>query len=218
MFIGLITIYTAVSHPLVRSQWPRGLSHELSSPPQARVVSLNPIRSMNAFVYSVFIPQAEDNISGATLWQETSGSNTFSRGKLLGISLTKMFCLLGHKSEVSTRNDSPYTEQESNQSEPTEYSSGYGFHFQRRNAGNASTGELESFAHASWRTLVHAVCGYPKGSPDTNSYSRNSPLQLLVQPSPQCTPRLPVVNLIAQPHSRRLWRHMSNELPTRYLV
>jgi hypothetical protein len=43
---------------------------------------------------------------------------------------------------------------------------GYGFHFQHR---NSRTLEIESLAHDSGSTLVCAECGYPKGSPNTNS-------------------------------------------------
>jgi hypothetical protein len=40
-------------------------------------------------------------------------------------------------------------------------------------------------------TLVRAEYGYQKGSPNTNSYRRNPPLQLSIQCSPQRTPKRP---------------------------
>jgi hypothetical protein len=65
---------------------------------------------------------------------------------------------------------------------------GYGFHFQHR---NPRTFPIESLAHDSGRTSVRAECGYPKGSPNTDSYRRNLPLQLSMQCSPQRTPKRP---------------------------
>jgi hypothetical protein len=60
----------------------------------------------------------------------------------------------------------------------------YSFHFQHR---NSRTFPIESLAHDSGRTLVCAEYGYPKGSPNTNSYRRNPPVQLSIQCSPQRT-------------------------------
>jgi hypothetical protein len=50
---------------------------------------------------------------------------------------------------------------------------------------------MESLAHDSGRTLLCAEYGYPKGSPNTNSYRRNPQLQLSIQCSPQRTPKWP---------------------------
>jgi hypothetical protein len=65
---------------------------------------------------------------------------------------------------------------------------GYSFHLKHR---NPRMFPIESFAHHSGRTLVCAEYGYPKGSPNTNSYERNPPLQLSIQCSPQHTPKRP---------------------------
>jgi hypothetical protein len=64
----------------------------------------------------------------------------------------------------------------------------HGFHFHHR---NSITFPIESLAHDSGRTLVCAEYGYPKGSPNTNSYRRNPPLQLSIQCSPQRTSKWP---------------------------
>jgi hypothetical protein len=60
--------------------------------------------------------------------------------------------------------------------------------FQHR---NSRTLPIESFAHDSERTLVRAEYGYPKGSPYSNSSSRNPSLQLSIQSSPQRTSKRP---------------------------
>jgi hypothetical protein len=44
---------------------------------------------------------------------------------------------------------------------------------------------MESFAHDSGRNSVRAEYGYPKGSPNTNSYRRQPPLQLSIQRTPK---------------------------------
>jgi hypothetical protein len=62
---------------------------------------------------------------------------------------------------------------------------GHGFHFQHRNPGKFP---IESSGHDSGRTSVRPECGYPKGSPNTNSKRGNPPLQLSTQRSPQLTP------------------------------
>jgi hypothetical protein len=63
-----------------------------------------------------------------------------------------------------------------------------GYHFQHR---NSRTFPIESLAHDSGCTLVCAEYGYPKGSPNTNSWRRNPPLQLSIQRSPQHTSKWP---------------------------
>jgi hypothetical protein len=68
-----------------------------------------------------------------------------------------------------------YMKQYSNQSGLTEYNSGYGFHFRCR---NSRMFPIESLAHDSGCTLVCAEYCYLKGSPNTNSWIRNLPLQL----------------------------------------
>jgi hypothetical protein len=65
----------------------------------------------------------------------------------------------------------------------------YSFHFQYINLRKFP---VDSFAHDTGRTLVRAEYGYPKGSPNIDSYSTNSPLQLSIQCSPQRTPKRPI--------------------------
>jgi hypothetical protein len=65
--------------------------------------------------------------------------------------------------------------------------------------GTASTSNkeiLEHFQSKALRVIVDAPCSDPirldpKGSPNTNSYKRNPPLQLSIQCSPQRTPKRP---------------------------
>jgi hypothetical protein len=52
---------------------------------------------------------------------------------------------------------------------------------------NPKTLAIESLAYDSGRALVRSGYGYPKGSPNTNSYRRNQALQLSIQCSPQHT-------------------------------
>jgi hypothetical protein len=49
--------------------------------------------------------------------------------------------------------------------------------FQHR---NLRTSPMVSFAHDSGSTSVCAECGYPKGSPNTNSYRRNPPVPVTI--------------------------------------
>jgi hypothetical protein len=51
--------------------------------------------------------------------------------------------------------------------------------------------QCPSLAHNSGRTLVCTEYGYPKRSPDTNSWRRNPPLQLSIQCLPQRTSKWP---------------------------
>jgi hypothetical protein len=110
-------------------------------------------------------------ISGCTLTGDFPGTSMFLQN---GNTLTKMYWLLGRKSQLSTRNKLLLYKIILKPTKPT---LGYGFHFQQR---NPRTLPIESFAHDSGCTLVHAKYGYPKGSPITNP-----PLQLSIQCSHQ---------------------------------
>jgi hypothetical protein len=98
--------------------------------------------------------------------QLTWHRNIFIKGKQLGITLTKMYWLLGRKSNLSTNNKrllykailKPIWT--------------YGIQLW----GTASTSNrnfrvfpVKNLAHDSGRTLVRAEYGYPKGSPNNNS-------------------------------------------------
>jgi hypothetical protein len=65
---------------------------------------------------------------------------------------------------------------------------GYGFHIQRRNPG---TFPVESPTPDRGRTMVCAEHYNPTRSPHANGQGRNPPLQLTLQPLPQCTPKRP---------------------------
>jgi hypothetical protein len=92
---------------------------------------------------------------------------TWHKWKQLGITVTKMYWFLARKSKLSTSNKHlVYTRKKySNQSGLAEYNSGDGFQFQHR---NYRTLPIESLAHDSGCTMVHAKYGHPKGSPNIN--------------------------------------------------
>jgi hypothetical protein len=90
----------------------------------------------------------------------------FPKRKQLGITLAKMYWLLGRKSNLSTSNKlliyktilKPIWT--------------YGIQLwgtASTSNRNSRTFPTESLAHDSGRTLVSAEYGYPKGSPNTNS-------------------------------------------------
>jgi hypothetical protein len=56
---------------------------------------------------------------------------------------------------------------------------------------NSRTLPIESLAHDNGRTLVCGEYGYPKGSPNTNGWRKNPPLQLSIQCSLQHTSKWP---------------------------
>jgi hypothetical protein len=61
------------------------------------------------------------------------------------------------------------------------------------------------------RTSVRAEYGYPKGSPNANSYRRNPPLQLSIQCSPQRTPKLPS----SEPHGATRQKQVIAKTPAK---
>jgi hypothetical protein len=119
-------------------------------------------------INSVQLPQEED-IKYLGLYLDrtlTWHKHIFAKRKQLGITLTKMYWLLGPKSKLSTSNKlliyktilKPIWT--------------YGIQLW----GTASTSNrnsrpfpIESLVHDSGRTFVCAEYGYPKGSPNTNS-------------------------------------------------
>jgi hypothetical protein len=127
----------------------------------------------------------EDNVKNFRLlnmrlaWHK----HIFTKRKQLGITLAKMYWLLRHKSQLSTRYKLLIYKTILKPIWTWNTTLGYGFHFQQR---NRRTFAIESFGHDSGRTLVRAEYGYPKGSPVTNL-----PLQLSIQCLPQHTPKLP---------------------------
>jgi hypothetical protein len=91
----------------------------------------------------------------------------FAKRKQLGITMTKMYWLLGRKSKLSTSNTFLiYKTILKTNLDLWNTTLGYGFHFQHR---NSITFPIESLEHDSGRTLVCAEYGCPKGSPNINS-------------------------------------------------
>jgi hypothetical protein len=127
--------------------------------------------------------------------------------------LTKMYWLLGRKSKPSTNNKLLLCNAQTNL-DLRNTTLGYGFHIQQRNFG---TFPVEDLAHVSRRTSVRADYGYPKGSPNTNSWRRNPPLQLSIQFSPQCTSKSPS----SKPHGaarQATAKTPANDVSTRFLA
>jgi hypothetical protein len=129
------------------------------------------------------------SISGYTLTGDLPRTKTFSQsGKTRNhrhqnVLATRMYVKILYKLQTSHRQNNIRTNLDLRNT-----TLGYGFHFQQR---NSRTFPIESLAHDSGRNLVRAEYGYPKGSPDTNSYRRNPPLQLSIQCSPQHTSKRP---------------------------
>jgi hypothetical protein len=90
----------------------------------------------------------------------------FAKRKHLGITLIKMYWLLGRKSKFSTSNKFLIYKTIFKPIWTYGIALGYGFHFQHR---HSTTFPIESLAHYNERTLVCVEYGYPKGSPNTNS-------------------------------------------------
>jgi hypothetical protein len=139
------------------------------------------------------------HLDGRLTWHK----HIFTKRKQLGITLTKMYWLLGRKSQLSTRNKLLIYKTILKPIWPWNTTLGYGFHFQQR---NPRTLRIQSFVHDSGCTLESAEYSNPKGSPITNPL-----LQPSIQCFPQCTPKWPDNN-------RWLQRHLPNDLPTRFLV
>jgi hypothetical protein len=120
-------------------------------------------------INNVQLPQGEDvkyhglHLDRRLTWHK----HIFAKRKQLGITLTKMYWLLGRKSKLSTSNKLLICKTILKQIWTYGIQLlGYGFHFQHRNSRMFT---IESLAHDSGLTLVCAEHGYPKESPNTNS-------------------------------------------------
>jgi hypothetical protein len=116
-------------------------------------------------INNVQLPREEDvkylvlNLDRRLTWHK----HIFAKRKQLGITLTKMYWLLGRKSKLCTSNKLLNTQTNLDLRNTT---LGYGSHFQHR---NSRTFPIESLAHYSERTLACAEYGYRNGSLNTNS-------------------------------------------------
>jgi hypothetical protein len=151
-------------------------------------------------------------LTGDLTWHK----HIFAKRKQLGITLTKMYWLLGRESKLSTSNKllihktilKPIWTHGIK-------TLGYGFHFQHR---NSRTFPIESLAHDSGRSLVCAEYGYQKGSPmptvnkEIHRYSSQYSARFSTHPNDL------IENLTELPDNRRLRRHLPNDLPARLLV
>jgi hypothetical protein len=122
----------------------------------------------------------EENVKNLRLHLDmrlTWHKHIFAKWEQLGITLTKMYWLLGRKSQLSTGNKPLIYKTILKPIWTWNTTLRYGFHFQQR---NPRTLPIESFVHDIGHTLVRAKYGHPKGSPVTNP---------LLQLSIQCTPK-----------------------------
>jgi hypothetical protein len=140
----------------------------------------------------------------------------FSKRKQLGITPTKLYWLLGHKSKLSTSNKLLIYKTILN---PILI---YGIQLW----GTASTSNVEilerfqskalrMIVDAAWylsNTVIRRDLETPTVKEEIRRYSSQYSARLSANPNGL------VVNLMAQPDNRRLRRHLPNDLPTRFPV
>jgi hypothetical protein len=113
-------------------------------------------------------------------------SHIFAKCKHFGISLTKMYWLLGCKSKLYQQ-QTPHLQSNTQTHLDIRHSTlGHDLKFQHQNFGTFS---VESLASDSGCPLVRAKLSHPQGPPNTFSKRRNQPLQLPLRCSPPCTPQ-----------------------------
>jgi hypothetical protein len=136
----------------------------------------------------------------------------FEKRRQLGITLTKMYWLLGRKSKLSTSKNFSYTKQQSNQSGLRNTILGYGFHFQHRHSRSKA---LCMIVDAPWyvqNTVIRRDHQISTDKEEIRRYSSQYSARLSAHPNDL------IVNHMETPDNRRLWRHLPNDLPTRFLV
>jgi hypothetical protein len=142
-------------------------------------------------------------VSWATPWQ-----------KQLGITLTKMYWLLGRKSKLSTSNKLLI------------YKTILKSTYRTQLWGTASTSNIENLEHfhsKALRTIVDTPWYVPNTVIRKDLQIRTVKEEILHYSS-QYSARLSthpnnlIVNLNELPDNRRLWRHLPNDLLTRFLV
>jgi hypothetical protein len=129
----------------------------------------------------------------------------------VGITITKIYWLLGRKPKLSTSNElliykiihKPIWI--------------YGIQLWGTSC-TPNTQILESFHSKALRMTVCAEYGYPKGSPNTKVKEENRPYSTQYSAHLSAHPNDLIVNLIELPDNRQLRRHLPNYLPARFLV
>jgi hypothetical protein len=132
----------------------------------------------------------------------------FTKRKQLGMTLTKLYFILGRKSELSTSNKilihkailKPIWN--------------YGIQLWGA-ASTSNIGILERFQSKVLCTIVGAPWYVPNTVIRRNMQTVTTKEEIPHYSSQYIHPNDLVVNLMAQPDNRRLQRHSSNELPTR---
>jgi hypothetical protein len=162
-------------------------------------------------------PSSRCQVSWPTPWQETYLAQTlFTKRKQLGITLSKMYLLPGHKLKLSTSNKLPIYK--------TILKPIWTYGIQLWGTAFTSNIEIpECFQSKALRTIVDAPWYVP------NTVFRRD-LQIptvkeeILRYSPQYSAGLSthpndlIVNFIELPDNRRLRRHLPNDLPSRFLV
>jgi hypothetical protein len=164
------------------------------------------------------LPQEEDvkylglHLDRRLTWHK----HIFAKGKQLGISLAKMYWLLGHKSKLSTSNKLLIYK--------TILKPIWTFGTQLWGTASASNIEiLERFQSKALQMIVDTPRYVPNMvirrdrqiptvTEEIRCYSSQYSCRLSAHPNDL------TVNLIELPDNRRLRRHLPNDLPTRFLV
>jgi hypothetical protein len=141
-------------------------------------------------------------VSRAASWQETYMAQThFAKRKQVGITLTKIYWLLGRKSKLSTSNKHILYEAK------LKAIWTYGIQLWGT-ASTSSTEILEVYQSKALRMIVDAPRYVPNAVIRSSQYSARFSAHANGL----------VVNLTEQPDNRRLRRHLPNDLPTTFLV
>jgi hypothetical protein len=169
-------------------------------------------------INSVQLPQKEDVKYLAVRLDRrlTCHKHIFAKRKQLGVTLTKMYWLLGRKSKLSTSNKLLIYK--------TILKPIWTYGIQLWGTASTSNIEiLERFQSKALRMIVDAPWNVPNTvirrdlqiptvKEQIRRYSSQYSARLSAHPNDL------IVNLIELPDNRRLWRHLPNDLPTRFLV
>jgi hypothetical protein len=137
----------------------------------------------------------------------------FVKRKQLGISLTKIYLLLEINSKLSTNNKLLIQSNAQTNLDVRNTTLGYGFHFQDRNFGTFTAEDL--IVDAPWyvpNSVIQRDLQIPTVKEEIHRYSSKYSARLSAHPNDL------IANLMELPDKRRLRRHLSNNLPTRFLA